>query len=254
MGKKYTVIGTYCKNKVFPDLKYLDITKKKAVYNIVKSESPDIIIHVAAIPSRRICENEPKIAFNINGNGTKNIINAANKCDSIVYYISSLAAIKHENQYGKTKLLGEKYTKGAKKGYNILRPSVIFGCSPNIQNDRPFNKIIRSLKKENSVTFDNSWKFPMTYIGDLIATIEFLMEKNIVNQVISVYIKEIKSMYEIASDILNPLGIFVKPDNSKEIVIESLPDMNKLQIPTSSYTEMIQKIIQEIKKNILSQI
>lgn len=254
LSEHYEVVGTYHKNKFFTHLKQLDITDKKHVLKTVSDVNPDYIIHVAAIPSRRLCEENPYEAFRTNAIGTENVLDAANRNDSKIIYISSLGVIDPVNQYGKTKLIGEGYIKNAQMGYNILRLSVTFGYSPNILNDRPFNRIIRTLKQGRPTLYDNSWKFSPTYIGHVSVAIEVLLEKKIAKRTLAIAVPELKSMYEIASDILKPFGKTIKPSKGCKIGrrVEKIPELNSIEFPVCSYTEMIRAITQEIMDNVLT--
>ena len=104
-----------------------DITKKKEVEKWVNKNDFDIFIHLAAkVPVNMVNKNY-KQAYNINVNGTLNLINSLNKkknkpkwlfyaSTSHVYKMSYKSTKMNEkyitypqNKYGKTKLIAEKY-------------------------------------------------------------------------------------------------------------------------------------------------
>ena len=250
----YNVKGTFLKNRLFPELLQLDITDRKAVLETIFDIKPDLVVHAAAIPRRKLCENDPLKAIETNVNGTKNVLEAANANNARIIYISTLGAIEPITLYGKTKHLGEEIVKKAEIGYNILRLSVSFGYSPNTYNNRPFNRILKTLIEGKPIYYDNSWKFPPTYLGIVSDTILFLLKKKINNRTIAIAIPELKSKFEIASDILKPFGIDIKPKDEDVIErrIEKIPESNDKDFPNCSYQEMIQKIINEIKDNDLA--
>lgn len=247
----HDVTGTFQRNKFFTNLRQLDITDRKAVLETTLDINPDLIIHAAAIPRRVSCEKNPHEAIATNAYGTENVVEAANMNNAKIIYISSLGAVEPVTLYGKTKLMGEGHVKNTRMGYNILRLSVSFGYSPNTHNDRPFNRIIRTLREGKPISYDNSWKFPPTYLGTVSATILVLLEKRIENRTIAVAVPELKSKFEIASDILKPFGKAIEPkDGGKmERRVEKLPESSDLEFPKCSYKEMIQAITQEIKEN-----
>lgn len=251
LSGQYNVKGTFYRNKFFPDLQQLDITDRKAVLKTTSDINPDIIIHIAAIPKIVQCEKYPHQAFATNAYGTENVVEAANMNNSKIIYISSLGAIGPSSLYGKTKLIGERHVKNTRMRYNILRLSVTFGYSPNTHNDRPFNRIIKTLREGKPIYYDNSWSFPPTYLGNVSDTILVLLKKKINNKTINIAISELKSKFEIASDILKPFGKVIKPKDGNMIKkrIEKLPESNDKEFPNCSYKEMIQKIINEIKDN-----
>ena len=247
----HDVTGTFQRNKFFTDLRQLDITDRKTVLETISDANPDLIIHAAAIPSRGRCEKNPHKATATNASGTENVVEAANMNNAKIIYISSLGAIEPVTLYGKTKLIGEGYAKNTRMGYNILRLSVSFGYSPNTHNDRPFNRIIRTLREGKPISYDNAWKFPPTYLRHVSATIQVLLEKKIENRTIAVAVPELKSMYGIASDILKPFGKAIEPNDGGKMGrrVENLPESSDLEFPMCSYKEMIQAITQEIKEN-----
>lgn len=253
LRRHHDVIGTFWKNRFLANLRQLDVTDRKAVLKMVSDTNPDLVIHTAAIPSRRRCEEQPDEAFAVNTCGTANVVQAANTNDAQIIYISSLGAIEPVTHYGKTKSMGEEHVKNTRMGYDILRLSVTFGYSPNTHNDRPFNRIVRTLMEGDPIYYDDAWKFPPTYLRHVSATIQVLLEKRIRNRAIAVIVPEVKSKYEIASDILKPFGKAIEPTykDTMERSVEKLPELGGLEFPVCSYREMILAIRQEIKMHVL---
>ena len=250
LSKHYELIGTFQKNKLFNELIELDITNKEAVVQAFLTIRPELTIHAAAIPSRKVCEEYPKSALAINSEGTKNVVTAANMINSKVLYISTLGVNQDPlTLYGKTKLIGEHYIKKVRTGYNILRLSMTFGYSPNLSNDRPFNRIIKTLKTGQPSSYDSSWRFAPTYLRDISQTIYMLVEEKIQNKILTLAIPELKSTFEIASDILKPFGRTVKPENADRDKFGELPELNDIPLPISSYHTMIRDIISNIRNN-----
>jgi len=250
LTRYHNVIGTFRRNQFFPELIKMDITNKNTVENILLETKPDVIIHVAAIPRRKTCEENPIDAKKINVFGTKNIVKSSNKINAKIIYISSLGAVKPTTLYGRTKLQGEKIVKDNNNGYIILRLSVTFGYSPNIYNNRPFNRIIRTLQCGEPHNYDNSWRFPPTYIGDVTKTLLKILNGHINNRTIPIAIPKLKSKYEIATDVLKPFGKKVTPmNNNTEEQKEKIPEEVMKNSSICSYDKMIQKIINEIIEN-----
>ena len=76
------------------------------------------------------------------------------------------------------------------------------------------------------------------------------MEKNILNETIHIAVKELKSRYDIAKDILEPFGIPVIAIDSQDtapVTTDSLDMLEKLHVPQYSYEEIIGKILEEIE-------
>ena len=113
--------------KIFPDCLSpssddLDITNKQNIENYLKTHSIDVVIHTAAITSVRSCEENKKLAWNTNVQGTKNLVDCILKLNSKIkfVYVSTACVFDGrsgmydeddipypENFYALTKLLGE---------------------------------------------------------------------------------------------------------------------------------------------------
>ena len=114
--------------KIFPEClspssNDLDIRNKQNIENYLKTHSIDTVIHTAAITSVRSCEENKKLAWNTNVQGTKNLVDYISKLNSpikFVYVSTACVFDGHsgmydeddipypENFYALTKLLGER--------------------------------------------------------------------------------------------------------------------------------------------------
>lgn len=251
LGKKYEVVGTYNTNKISEKFIQMDVTNRDEVFKVVKMNKPDLIIHAAANPDSKWCEENPELAEEINVGGAKNIVDAANSVGAKAVYISTLAALDKSFVYGKTKFLAEEATKETKEGFIILRPSVIIGISPNSKNIRPFfNRMLKNLDEKKPAAYDTSWKFHPTWIGHISEVIENTIEKKIKNETITITVSELKSRFDVARDILSEFGVPVEQKNDNDKVSPKELDQTKLKelgMPVYSYFEIIGKIINEIK-------
>ncbi len=249
---KFETTGTYFLNKLFEELKKLDITNQEEVTNLISNIKPEYIIHVAANASGGWCDKNPDLAKSINEDGTKYIVEAANKVNSKVIYISSFAAINPTIFYGETKLHGEDFVKKTKSGFNILRPSLIVGYSPNTTNDRPFNRLLKNLNEHTPAIYDLSWKFQPTYLRHISEIIQKLIKLNIGNKIIPIAVPEVKSRFDLAKDILTPFNIEVQSEDKQDkspVFTENLSILKELNLPEYTYSKMIDNIIQELKDN-----
>ena len=114
--------------KIFPEClspssNDLDIRNKQNIENYLKTHSIDTVIHTAAITSVRSCEENKKLAWNTNVQGTKNLVDCILKFNSKIkfVYVSTACVFDGnsgmydeddipypENFYALTKLLGER--------------------------------------------------------------------------------------------------------------------------------------------------
>lgn len=74
-------------NSLVPDHNSLDITKKKDVFNYFKSHTIDIVIHAAALTKIRPCEENRDLAWKINVEGTKNLVDAVLESNHKIQFI-----------------------------------------------------------------------------------------------------------------------------------------------------------------------
>lgn len=251
LSKDYHVVGTYNSSRLSSSFVKLDVTNKAEVSTILEKEKPDIIIDVAANANSRWCEANPEEAIKLNEKATQYLVDAANKINAKIIYISSFAAYNPDNVYAKTKYNSEQIIKNTKNGWIILRPSLILGFSPNITNDRPFNRLLKNKDEGTLAEYDTSWKFQPTSLGHLSDVIKEIINKNINNELIPVVVDELKSRYDTANDILSPFGIKVIPiDNHDTAHFSEKKDISKLkklELPTCTYQDMINRIVEEIK-------
>jgi len=121
----------------------MDITDQAKVEAKFTQVKPAIIFHVAAYTNAEKSEDEERtLAYQINVEGTKNIAKAAEKIGATLFYISTdyvfdgklengeyqpTSATNPLNEYGRTKLLGEKAVVKFSTKYYIIRTSWIFG-------------------------------------------------------------------------------------------------------------------------------
>jgi len=136
----------------------MDITNKENVDSVVNEYKPDVIIHCAAYTQVDKAEIDKENAYNINVNGTKNLVEASSNNNSKFIYIctdyifdgekplSDLYEINDKvnpkNVYGKTKYLGELMARSYDKSF-VVRTSWVFGI-----NGKNFVKTMLELSKK----------------------------------------------------------------------------------------------------------
>lgn len=123
-----------------PSHRALDVTDKKAIESFFKENKPGIVIHLAAKTNVDECEENPKEAFLVNSEGTKNIAEACKKYHAFLVYLSTAAVFDgkkklfYENSeknpvniYGKSKLLGEEYVQRLLPSFLTIRAGWLIG-------------------------------------------------------------------------------------------------------------------------------
>ena len=133
----YEVYTGYCHTKPeFGEPVEFDLTKNEDLEVIYKIK-PEIIIHTAALTNVDACEADKELAYEINVEGTRRMAEIANEFGAFLVYVSTdyvysgdKGMYKEEDEpnpidnYGYTKLMGEKYCDC------IARPCVIYGAKP----------------------------------------------------------------------------------------------------------------------------
>lgn len=115
---------------LFPTADELDITDENKIFDYIKKNKPETIIHAAAMTDAEKCEKEPKKAWETNVEGTRKLLKTFKKFnpDGYFIYISTAGVFKGNrgnyaeddcpnpaNFYCLTKLCGEIVTQGFDK-------------------------------------------------------------------------------------------------------------------------------------------
>ncbi len=125
---------------IFMDSKELDITNIESVNQVFETANFDYCINCAAYTNVDQAEQTPDKAFKINAEGVKNIALACKRHNTFLIHISTDYVFDGEkkspytvndipnpiNQYGKSKLLGEKYVQDILVTYYIIRSSWLY--------------------------------------------------------------------------------------------------------------------------------
>lgn len=120
-----------------------DIQDREAVLEEVKRLSNMThIIHAAALTNTGECERNPELAHQINGEGTRHVVDAARECGARVFYISTVSVFSGEhgnyreedipqpiNVHNRTKVEGERHVAAYESG-TIVRLNLI-GIHPD---------------------------------------------------------------------------------------------------------------------------
>ncbi|OTN87997.1 dTDP-4-dehydrorhamnose reductase [Enterococcus sp. 7E2_DIV0204] len=128
---------------VSTDSKELDITNAEKTMAYITKLKPTVIYHCAAYTAVDKAEDEGKeLDEKINVEGTRNVALAAKAVDATLVYISTDYVFdgtkkdemyktddqtNPQNEYGRTKLLGEQIVQEIMEKYYIIRTSWVFG-------------------------------------------------------------------------------------------------------------------------------
>lgn len=165
----------------------LDITSLDAVMKTIRELRPDYLIHAAAYTDVDRAESEPEKAYLVNGAGTRNLAMAAEETGCPIVYISTdyvfdgtkpgaydeWDATSPVNQYGLSKLMGERFVTSLTNRYYIVRTSWLCG-----KNGRNFvSTISRLLDERESLDVVDDQRGCPTFTSDLALKLRELLGK-----------------------------------------------------------------------------
>ncbi|MBN1620905.1 dTDP-4-dehydrorhamnose reductase [candidate division WOR-3 bacterium] len=159
-GAVASVLKNYLQNfKILsPSKKELDVTDRNSLNTYFKINSPDIVIHTAAITDVDYCQNNPLKAMEINTTGTGNICDFTSHARLIFYssdYVFDGKSKKPYNEknipnpisvYGKSKLEAENIIQRKLSDYLIIRTSWLL-----TQNGGFIKKISEAARVRNEI-------------------------------------------------------------------------------------------------------
>ena len=175
------------------DIKFykIDITNKRETINKISYLEPDVIILTAALTNVDQCELNKKLASKINIDGPKNVLEACQRIDAKLIFISTDFVFdgKKEggyyteddhpnpiNHYGLTKYKAELAIMNSNIEYLICRTSVLYGWTSRKQNFVTW--ILNNLKQNKPMKIVTDQINSPTYVENLAQIIIKLIEKN----------------------------------------------------------------------------
>lgn len=201
-----------------PTHEEMDITDRDSVMKAFDSFKPDVVFHCAAYTAVDKAEEDKERCYDINVNGTKNIVDASNIYGSKVVYISTDYVFHGDkngiyetsditdpiNYYGYTKYLGEQEV--MKNSNNlIVRISWVFGI-----NGKNFVKtMLRLASSRDEISVVSDQVGSPTYTYDLARLLVDMVNKN-KNGIYQATNEGYCSWYEFAKYIFEVSGIDIR--------------------------------------------
>jgi len=169
----------------------LDITDGDAVYKLITSTKPNVIIHSAAMTQVDQCELNKIDCWNSNVTATRFIVDAARECGSRIIFLSTdfvfdgtSGPYKEEdtpnpiNYYGSSKLAAEKAIMESELSWTIVRTVLVVGKSDGDQRQNIVSWVKEKLEKREKIkVVDDQVRTP-TFVDDLAHGIILVLEKN----------------------------------------------------------------------------
>ena len=228
-----------------------DICRKRKIYQWIKKNKPDLILHIAAIVPTRVVENNFSYANSVNYIGTKNLVDAIieNNLNLKWFFFSSTSHVyrlpkkkikinekykkKAISKYGLTKLKAERYIKKklskSKIPYCIGR---IFSFTHISQEDSYLiPSIVKKIRKsrKNNIVFNNTNHYrDFVSVADICEAIKFLWIKKSKGEfnIASGKATYIKNIVKFLCKKYKKKPIFI--DNGKSYMVGDVKKINKL--------------------------
>lgn len=213
---------------VSTDAQEMDITDEQATLAFIQELKPTVIYHCAAYTAVDKAEDEGKeLDEKINVNGTENVAKAAKAVGAKFVYISTdyvFDGTKKEgvyketdkpnpqNEYGRTKLLGEQALKDLLDEYFIIRTSWVFG-----KYGHNFVYTMKRLAQTHPrlTVVDDQYGRP-TWTRTLAEFMVYIIENNADYGIYHLSNDNSCSWYEFAKEILKETDVEVAPVTSAE--------------------------------------
>ena len=237
-----------------------NILNKKKIEHWIKKNQFQIIIHLAAlVPTKKVSKNF-KLANDVNIKGTKNLVNSIKKFQNqkVFLFFSSTSHVysfskkkiketsktKGITQYGKTKILAEKFLMNNNNFYDLCIGRISSLTSENQNINFVIKKIIEFEKQTNNFNFGNSnIKRDFIYVDDISKIIKKII-KNEITGIINISNSQTTHLYKLIDHLKKKYRLSINHFLGKE---EILVLSNKLLLKKIGKFKFI-KINKIIKK------
>ncbi len=193
----------------------LDITNAESVLDAFSSIRPNVIIHAAAYTAVDDCETNELHAMEVNGAGTKNVVDAANAVRARVIYLSTdyvFDGTKTEpyietdrpnptSVYGRSKLAGERAVSELSTQGLIVRTSWVCGS----HGANMVKTIMRAADAYPQLTFVDDQIGKPTFTADLAKTLLTLAQRDD-HGIMHITNEGVVSWYEFCRHVLTEMG------------------------------------------------
>lgn len=187
--------------------------------DIINWSNPEVIILSGALTNGNYCESNPLEAFKINGLSVKKFIEATDENVKFIYistdavFPSSLHMAKEtdcvipENVYGKSKELGEFFTKFSGRDFCIIRTTIV-GLNINSNKTSFVEWIINASKKSQKISLFDDVLFNPISIWELGNEISYLLTLQVFpNEILHISGTEITTKYKFGIELLKSLNL-----------------------------------------------
>jgi dTDP-4-dehydrorhamnose reductase len=168
----------------------LDVRNTASVDELVRGVQPDVVIHTAAMTDVDDCERNPGQAWSINVDGTRNIVDACQKVNSYIVFLSSSFVFSGDdyeyeesddrepiNKYGESKKAAEDVVRELPK-HIIVRTDQPYTLPEPWQGDTMISWTLSQLKSKEKIDVFYDWYNNPILVEDLVSVFVDLIIKN----------------------------------------------------------------------------
>lgn len=271
----YDIYGLYHHHSIsIPGIetRCVDLRFKLHTQSIIQQFNPDIIIHSAALANVDTCEEDPKLAHDINVQSTQNLIEIIHGSFAKFIYISTDLVydgikgnfaeddpVGPRNNYAKTKLEGEKIALSHPDAL-VLRTN-FFGWNYTKKQSLA-EWVMQELREKRSVQGFNDVFFSSIYTFDLAQLIDRMINKDlrgVYNCVSNTSLSKYDFLVSIAkgagldSNLIKPVSIdasSLKANRSKNLSLDTSKISRDLGVVPPPIEEGIRHFLKGYQDNI----
>ncbi len=198
----------------------MDFTDAVSVKQVFEKTEPDAVIHSGAVSKPDECELNKEKAWNINVQGTINLLREAENLKSFFLFVSTDFVFDGEkgmyreediplpvNYYGETKLAAEKKVLAYPYFWSIVRTVLVYG-KPLTGRDNLLTIVKNKLEKGEEYSVVNDQVRTPTYVVDLAQGIFSVIEKK-AEGIFHISGEDVTTPYEMACKTAVLLGLNV---------------------------------------------
>ena len=148
-----------------PTLFHLDVTNHEQVKDTLFKLRPDVVVQCSAITYAERCEEEPELAWKVNVESTRHLVQVCRDLNSKLVFISSDYVFDGErgnysevdepnpiNVLGKTKVEGERLVSRLPK-HLVIRTAVVLDAAPSSKSF--FRQVVERVGRGENMTVPN---------------------------------------------------------------------------------------------------
>jgi dTDP-4-dehydrorhamnose reductase len=197
----------------------LDISDGVACFQFIVNQSPDIIVHGAAMTQVDECELDKPSCYNINVSATRFLIDAARVIKCKIIYLSTdfifdglSGPYKEEdipspvNYYGSTKLVAETAVMESNLRWAIVRTVLVYGQTLPSTRSNIVNWVKKNLEEKKHIKVVSDQQRTPTYVNDLVRGILLIITRQ-AEGIFHISGKEMLSPYHMALKIASHLNL-----------------------------------------------